>query len=232
MTEGFAMPTEKDTHIRVNAVQQSTIPPYAYTVGLRPKTGHELVCAGALRYTVQEVATILRASAAEMVRADPQVPDVVAVAGVGDFVLGDVHHQWLVGLIPAEFRDEPGGRWKQVIPLRPGPTIDIPDLSAPRSFVRDPAWRWLDHRWDVGAPSGSHLVTTLSVLSGRTPVTIFRWEVDQWEALDVPAGDVNRADARVAPLGLLTMIVDDWSQFLRLGVGEGLQLVAGQWTSA
>jgi hypothetical protein len=127
-------------------------------------------------------------------------------------------------LIPAKFRGERAGRWKQVIPLRPGPTIDVPDLSAPRSLDRDPAWRWLDHEWDVGAPSGSHLVTTLGVLSGRTPVTIFRWEIDQWEALDMPAADVSRADARVAPLGLLTEIVDDWSRCLRLEVGEGLQL--------
>lgn len=55
-------------------------------------------------------------------------------------------------------------------------------------------------------------------------MTIFRWEVDQREALDVPASDVNRADARVVPLGLLTAIVDDWSPFLGLRVGEGLQL--------
>lgn len=147
----------------MNAVQQGVIPPYAYIVGFRSEAGHELVCAGALRYTVQEVATILRASAAEMVRADPQVPEVVAVAGVGDFVVGDVHHQWLGGLIPEKLRGERAGRWMQVIPLRPDPTIDVPDLSAPRSFDRDPAWRWLDHEWDVGVPSGSHLVTTLGV---------------------------------------------------------------------
>lgn len=232
MAERSAVSSEGDIDIRVNAVQQSTIPPYAYTVGLQSESGQELICAGALRYTVQEVATILRTSAAEVVRADPQVPEVVAVAGVGDFVLGDVHHQWLAGLIPAEFRGERAGRWQQVIPLRPGPTIDIPDLSAPRSFDRDPAWRWLDHQWDMDAPSGSHLVTTLGVLSGGTPVTVFRWEIDQWEALDVPAGDVNRADARVVPLGLLTAIVDDWPRFLRLKVGEGLQLVAGHWTPA
>lgn len=223
------MLSEGDFDVRVNAVQQSTIPPYAYTVGLRSDAGHELVCAGALRHTVQEVATVLRASAAAMVRAGRQVPEVVSVAGVGDFVLGDVHHQWLAGLIPAELR---GGGWRQVVPLRPGPTVDIPDLSAPRSSGRDPAWRWLDHQWDVEAPTGSHLVTTLDVLSGRSPVTIFRRETDQWEVLDVPAGDVDRADARVAPLGPLTVVVGDWSRFFHLRLGEGLQRVGDRWLPA
>ena len=41
--------------IRVTAVQQGTVPPYAYTQGATALAGRELVCAGALRYDVHEI---------------------------------------------------------------------------------------------------------------------------------------------------------------------------------
>lgn len=226
------MATDGAAGVRVNAVQQSTIPPYAYTVGLASPAGHELICAGALRYDVQQIASILLACAEEVRRNDAQVPRSVSVAGRGDFLLGDVHEEWVDALIPAQSRGPSAEAWIQVTPSRPRPTIDVPDLAAARSEDRDPAWRWLDHAWDVEAPRDSHLVTTLGVLTGQTPVTIFRWELDQWEALDRPAAEVEHSEARVAPLGLLKAMVDDWSPFLHLNVGEGLQLVRGQWRPA
>lgn len=226
------MPSDRLADLRVNAVQQSTIPPYAYTVGLAQSAGCELICAGALRYNVQEIDSILRACAREMVRVGPPRSTSVSVEGLGDFVIGHVHREWLTELIPGQLRGAPTSTWYQVVPTCPDPTVDTPDLGMPRSAERDPAWRWLDHPWDLDAPNGSHLVTTLEVLSQRNPLTIFRWELDQWEALDRPAVEIDQDNARVVPLGVLAEIVEDWSPFLNLNVGEGLQLVGGHWIPA
>lgn len=218
--------------MQVNAVQQSTIPPYAYTVGLAPMVGHELVCAGALRYSVDQVASILRSCATGMVRGKTRSATPLRVAGLGDFTLGTVHSEWLMGLIPSEYRGEPAIAWHQVIPVHPPATVDVPDLAVSPAEGRDPAWRWLFQHWDVDVPDDSHLVTTLGVLTGSRPNTVFRWEFDQWEALDRPAVEIDHAGARVAPIGVLAAIVDDWSVFLRLPVGEGLRLVDGRWIPA
>jgi hypothetical protein len=166
-----------------------------------------------------------------MIREEPEL-ELVTLPGLGEFALGPVHGEWLADLVPSGYRNEATGTWRPVIPIAPPPTVDIPDLAVAPSDGRDPAWRWLVREWDFDIPSDSHLVTTLGVLTGSTPVTIFRWEIDQWEALDKPAVEVDHSDARVAPIGVLSAIVDDWSLFLRLPVGAGPQYNAGQWTPA
>jgi hypothetical protein len=226
------MSVDRAHGVRINAVQQGTVPPYAYTLDPVGRGRHGLICAGAVRYSVQQVSVVLRTCAEELAGSTGRVPRSLSVRGLGEFTLGSVHPEWLEVIVPSEHRDHSHVAWLQVVPSPPNRTIDVPDLSRPRSSDGDPAWRWLDSPWDIDAPSDSHLVTTLGVLTGRAPLTIFRWESGQWEALDRPAADVDRSEARVVPLGLLTAIVDDWSPFVTLRVGEGLEHVAGQWQPA
>ena len=225
--------TREFAELGVTAVQQGVVPPYAYTQDLGPRLGVELICAGALRYSVYQVASILRGAAWTFSQEQAAVGSSFECEGLGLFEVRVVHADWLRALIPESRRVSAGVTWWQVAPIRPYWTVDVPDLSTARSHVPDPAWRWLDHPWDLPAPSNSHLVTTLSVLSGGVrPQTIFRWEADQWEALDQPPQQIDRSDVRVVPLGLLVSLVDDWGRFLHLDVGSGCTHVSGRWDPA
>lgn len=226
------MTADGPLNVRVNAVQQGTVPPYAYSVGLASIAGCELLCAGALRYNVNQVAFIIQSCASQIFEGSGSVPASVYVTDLGSFDLGPVHDNWLSALIPSQYYRGTSQAWRQLIPVVPAPTVDVPDLAVPPSDGRDPAWRWLGRDWDLSIPVDSRLVTTIDVLSGSAPVTIFRWESDQWEALDKPAKEIAHADARVAPIGILSAIVDDWESFLRLPVGQGLKCTAGNWVSA
>jgi hypothetical protein len=216
--------------IHVTAVQQSTIPPYAYTQGAAAQSGHELVCAGALRYDVRQVDRVLRACAADLAHLPSHDPPPVCVEGLGTFALGAVEQDWVEALQLGARRQQASGNWVQVIPIDPPSTVDIPDMAKSLGEGPDPVWQWLVRPWNLAVPLESHLVTTLGVLTKSSPpVSVFRWEVDQWEALDSPADQVDRAAVRVTPIGLLSAVVTDWSLALSLGVGEGLQRVGSEW---
>ncbi|GAB4100068.1 hypothetical protein [Sinomonas halotolerans] len=216
--------------IRVIFVQQGTVPSYGYTEGVRGRAGCELVCAGALRYDVYQVERILRACAEDLTRRPSHEAAMVEVAGLGTFAMGGVEPDWVEALllgIPARRQQ---ARWVQVIPVEPAPTLDTPDMARSLAEGHDPAWQWLVRPWDLPIPEESCVVTTLEVLTGSSPpVTIYRWEAGQWEALDKPAAELDRATARVAPFGLLTALVADWSLALSLGVGEGFQRLGSEW---
>ena len=216
--------------IRVVAVQQGTVPPYAYTDGVTALAGCELVCAGALRYDVHQVDQILRACAEDLARRSSQDGTMVKVEGLGTFALGTVEPDWAEALLVGEPMRRRQASWVQLIPVDPVPTLDTPDMATSLGVGHDPVWQWLVRPWDLPIPEKSCLVTTLEVLTGfSTPASIYRWEVDQWEALDKPAVEVDQATARVAPFGLLTALVADWSLALSLGVGEGFERVGSEW---
>lgn len=104
-------------------------------------------------------------------------------------------------------------------------------MTAPVSNEDEPAWRWVDRPWNLQVPQQSHLVTTLEVLTGTPPKTVFRWEADQWEALDRDPARIDPSDARVTPIGVLAAITRDWSRLLDLDVGQGVRRLGGGWVS-
>lgn len=227
------MVANESAGVRVNAVQQGVVPPYAYSVGLASRSGYDLICAGALRYRVDQIGAIIQACASQLARTrGAATSEILTVIGLGEFSLGSVHGDWLSGLIPAEYQNRSAGTWYQLIPTFPARTVDVPDLAISPSEGRDPVWQWLTRAWDLDIPKGGHLVTTLDVLSGTAPITVFRWEADQWEALERPAVEVDHADARVAPISVLSAVVADWTPFLRLPVGQGLRRISGNWIPA
>lgn len=215
--------------IRVTAVQQGKVPPYAYTQGATALAGYELVCAGALRYDVHQIHRILRACAEELAHRSSYDASPIYIEGLGTFSIRTVEPDWVEALqLGAGTRQR--GNWLQVVPVDPAPTVDTPDMTKSLGDGRDPVWQWLVRPWDLPVPSESHLVTTLGVLTKSSqPISVFRWEVDQWEALDRPADQVERDTARVAPIGLLAAVVADCSLALSLGIGEGLQRVGSGW---
>ncbi|WP_139346625.1 hypothetical protein [Sinomonas mesophila] len=216
--------------IRVIFVQQGTTPSYGYTEGVTALAGCELVCAGALRYNVYEVDRILRACAENLARRSSHEAAMVEVAGLGTFTTGGVESDWVEALLLGTPMRRLQAHWVQVIPVEPTPTVDTPDMARSLSEGHDPVWQWLVRPWDLPIPEKSCLVTTLAVLTRFSPpVSIYRWDVDQWEALDKPAVELDRATARVAPFGVLTALVADWSLALSLEVGEGFERIGSEW---
>jgi hypothetical protein len=83
-------------------------------------------------------------------------------------------------------------------------------------------------------PFETRMVTTAAVGDGnlRRMCDCPHWSTDRPalpraslrpEALDQATADVDRSVVRVAPVGVPMPVVDDWSRFLQLEVGEGLR---------
>ncbi|GAA3801103.1 hypothetical protein [Nocardioides panacisoli] len=205
--------------VHVTYVKQGLVPQYAYTHDISGSSPFEFVCAGVTGLVYRQVDDLLRYAYA-------QTPDNLASLGTfGDldqqFTLNSVDQSWLSVLVP---RTRQGAHYLQVVPRCVPNTVDTPDLSLARDRSRDVAWRWLDEPWAYDVPSGSSLVTTLAVMSGTPPISFYRWEPDQWEALDKSAADVVREDVRVLPIGVLPLISPHHDSIRGLRVGAGLKL--------
>ena len=208
--------------IRVVYVQQSEVPSFAYTIGLSALCGNELIFAGGLRFYFDDVETVLLEIARDIIASKiVGHTGFFVVRDLGEFDLRPVLDEWVRAFDPAVPASGYPIHWLQVMPTGENLTIDVPDLSRPRPLDAQDPFRWLDRDWNLGAPHDAHLVTTLSVLRGAPLRTVYRWELDQWEVLDLPAGEIDHDEARVAPIGLLACLLPRWQEALELEPGQG-----------
>jgi hypothetical protein len=197
-----------DSGHHVTLVQGGPLPRFAYTIGLAPRAGVELVLAGATAFSAEEVGRILDELAAVVGRpttsGDPATGE-VEVAGVGTFALRAAHASWAEALLLG-VRDALGDgpvRALQVVPDGDHRTVDVPDMTRPWTAAAEPAWRWLHEAWDQPVPPRSVAVTNVAALRGKPVTEAARWEETEWELFAGAGPDVAPEDVRVVPLATL-----------------------------
>lgn len=210
-------------HVYMVAGKQS--PRFAYTIGVSPVKGAELVLAGATIYSNEEVKQVIDAIASnEAANMGGRQLMKVNALNLGVFSLREVDGSWAPILIRGALdyygrTDVPA---LQIVPDEDHWTIDIPDLSRPWSKESEPAWRWLTEPWEYGVSDRSVAVTNLDALRGKLVTEAVRWEVNQWELFAGAGPDVPRDDIREVPLGTLLAADPSLNAVVTLEVGKGL----------
>jgi len=198
----------------VTVVQQSEVPRFAYTIGLRDSLGFELVLPGAV--------SLLRQDALRMIRAARDGTTVVPE--VGEFALGAVHPSWqdplLLGALDVHGAEHVPAR--QVIPLGDLRTYDVPDLAQPWDARRERVWRWLHEPWDLPVPIDAKAVSDVEALRGAPITQAMRREDDTWELFSRDSETFPKEEVRIVPLGGLVGFDPTLEPVLDLPLEKGL----------
>jgi hypothetical protein len=203
-------------------------PRFSYTIGLRESLGSELVLAGAIYYTGEQVYRILH-EVRRQLAAGASAEHVLHTDDLGGFALRRAHASWtralLLGALDYYRLSEVDAY--QIVPDEDHWTIDVPDMTVERTPASAPMWRWLDEEWSYPVPKKSHVETDLDALRGARIVEAARWEDDYWEMFTTSHDQVNDDESRVVPLGCLLAVDPTLAPVLDLAVGEGLVRAAG-----
>ena len=203
----------------VYVIGSGTHPRFAYTIGLSPRSGHELLFAGGLSYSVPQIADVLRfardAASAGRSRFDG--------GGLGSFELVEAHRSWSRDLLLGAFDyyERPDIEALQIVPDGEHATIDTPKTWVPWDPLVEPMWAALRPQPRPPVPVHWMALTSLRVLRGERITHAARFGEDEWDLL---AGGrrVALEEARGLPLGLLLAHDPSLRSVLDIAVGREL----------
>jgi hypothetical protein len=200
-------------------------PRYAYTIGLSPRLGHELIFAGGILFMYKEVGAIIR-GIVEQLKDATSVSErqPCQVAPFGSFSFRPCDPSWvsLLMLGATDFYQREDIAALQIVPDDEHITIDVPDMAIPWSAETAPIWRWLKEPWTYSVPSDSEAVTDLDALRGFAVTEACRWEENYWELFATASPEVPKEDMRVVGLGMLLAADSSLTPILELKVGDGI----------
>jgi Domain of unknown function (DUF4262) len=210
------------TGLHIYVVSGEQTPRFAYSIGVSESIGVELILAGAIFYSSEEVIQIVNNVAAQLkVQKDRQAFE---VAGRGLFSLRRAHSSWATELMlgACDYYQKQEIPAVQIVPDNAHWTIDVPDMSLPRNATTEPVWRWLDEPWNYPVPENSNAATNLAALRGDRITEVMRWEEDEWEVFAGAGPDVPKGDVRLVPLGTLLAADESMVPAVHVAIGEGL----------
>lgn len=208
-------------------------PRFAYTIGLKPKCGAELIFAGASIFSIDEAHHVVEEVAARV--AESPRPRWVKIDGFGSFMLRKVHRSWIdhlmLGALDYWHTSEIAAF--QIVPDKAHLTVDVPNMSNAVDPNSEPIWQWLLHPWKHSIPSTAVAATNLSALRGEPITEAVRWEKDYWELFAGPGPDVTEKDRRMVPMGTLLGADESLVAVTKLKVGRGIWRSGpdGEWNS-
>jgi hypothetical protein len=199
------------------------VPRFAYTIGLRESLGTELVLAGAIYYSADDIKRIVH-TIREQLRAGKQFKSVLPVEGLGLFTLRQAHNSWTRSLMlgALDYYKVTDILAMQIVPDEHHTTIDVPDISREWSAETEPVWQWLHVPWEYKVPRTSTATTNLDALHGGRITEVTRWEAGEWEMFAGPGLDVSDDEARIVPLGCLLAADPSLVPAVELEHGKGL----------
>ena len=199
-------------------------PRFAYTIGLSPKIGKELILAGAVIYMYEAVTQIIK-EVAEMLISDPVLErSEHRIDPHGSFTFRHVDPSWAKTLMlgALDFYQKPEVAALQIVPDKEHWTVDVPNMTTAWSPDVSPVWRWLKEPWSYRVPASSHATTDLDALRGAAVTEACRWEEDYWELFAGAGPEIQDEQKRVVPLGTLLGADPSLLPVIDLPVGEGI----------
>ena len=213
---------EKCGHHIYLVSSEGPLPRFAYTIGISEKVGPELVFAGAIFYSAEEVACIINTIASSLDKRASWENERILIGSLGYFSLRQVDSSWVNALMLGAI-DYYGNRYisaLQIVPDDDHWTIDIPNMAQPQNSIAEPVWQWLQEPWSFSIPSGAVATTNLSALRGEPITEAARWESDQWELFAGAGPDVSPVDIRVTPIGTLLAVDQSLGMVVSLQIGQ------------
>jgi hypothetical protein len=199
-------------------------PRFAYTIGLSPKIGTELILAGGIIYMYEQVGQIIKAIAETLIGDPVPQESPYRVSPYGSFGLRHVDPSWARTLMlgALDYYQKPEVAALQIVPDKDHWTVDVPNMTTAWSQEMPPLWRWLKEPWPYPVPVSSHALTNLDALRGTTVTEACRWEEDYWELFAGAGPEIQDEQKRVVPLGTLLAADPSLLRILDLPVGEGV----------
>ena len=218
----------RDYGYHVYVVSGGPTPRWAYTIGLSPRIGYELVFAGGATYPKSAVLEILRNWASMLGSQKSLLSNNSA-----EFQLGPVCAQWATQLlVGAHDFYQSTVNALQILPDRLHRTIDVPDLSVSLESSQVTPWCWLEKPWPYKISEKAEAMADVHVLMGRRVKEVARWEEGYWEAFSDSGDDVRSENACLAPLGTLIGADPSLEPITALAIGAGMWRVEnGMWHS-
>ena len=205
-------------------VSGGQVPRYAYTIGLSPRFGRELIFAGGIIFMHREIIDVIRSAVQMMTPGEKAFSSPFAVDSQGIFSLRECDTSWTDELMlgASDFYQTSGIRALQILPDASHWTIDIPNMHQQWNNQTASVWKWQKEPWKYTAPRGSHVTTDLNALRGERITEASRWEEDYWELFAGFAPDVPKEDTRVVPLGTFLATDPSLEAVLELGIGDAI----------
>jgi hypothetical protein len=199
-------------------------PRFAYTIGLSPNIGKELILAGAMIYLYEDVAQIIEQAAEMLISYPMSERSEQRIDPYGSFTFRHAHPSWAIALVlgALDYYQKPEIAALQIVPDKEHWTVDVPNMSTAWSPDVSPVWRWLKEPWSYRVPASSYAVTDLDALRGAAVTEACRWEEDYWELFAGAGPEVPAEQRRVVPLGTLLGADPSLLPVLDLPVGEGI----------
>jgi hypothetical protein len=201
-------------------------PKFAYSIGLSPVHGAELLLAGGAYYSAREAGSLLT----DIARVAGALRDGAVVStSFGEFTLRRADATWSDPLMlgALDYYDEEHVPALQIVPPADARTIDVPDCGRPFDPVREPVWQCLTERWPFAISEDSTVVTNFDALRGAPVTDGLRRKEDTWELFAGADPDVPQNDVLVVPLSTLLFFDTSLRPFVDLCVGDGLRREPG-----
>jgi len=201
------------------------IPSFAYTIGLHPHVGVELIFAGGAFYSRNQIVDVLNETAVALraggvARAADSLPTTH-----GHFALRRAHASWADRLLlgALDYHSLKQVEAIQVVPPDEGRTIDVADLSRPFDPDIEPVWRCLTEPWPYAMSKDSTVVTNLEAMRGEPVTEGLRRKEGAWELFAGADPDVPQNGVFIVPLAMLVAFDPSLLPFTTLPVGAGLR---------
>lgn len=207
----------------INVVAGGASPRFAYTIGLSESCPFELIIAGALFYSNEEIKKIIDSIASELRSEKSARSAEFRVDQLGAFSVREVDSSWanmmMLGVL--DYYGINSMAALQIVPDKKHLTIDVPDLSKRWDDSVEPIWQWLSSRWTYLVPEDSVAITNIEALKGQRVTEATRWENDQWELFAGAGPDIQEESIREVPLGTLLIFDSTLLPVLNLDIGKG-----------
>jgi len=205
------------------------LPRFSYSIGLRNVLGLELILAGALLYSDEEIKTILD----EIILAlknDKNISSITTT--LGTFTLKDVDASWVKELMlgALDYYAVDTINTLQILPTdKHMITIDIPNLQKKYNPNHEPIWKWLSVNWNYDVPSSPTCVTNTDVLLGEAIFQAIRWEEDYWEAFSKRPSEITEEDTHFIPLGIILESDETNKIIATLSIEQAVSRIDNEW---
>lgn len=205
-------------------VKNGLCPRFVYTIGMVQQIGCEIIFAGGLFYSNEEVRRIIDGTIVKLKEKEDWGQLNLKIESLGDFTLSSVDSTWskLLILGAYDFYEKKEIRTIQILPDNNHYTLDIPKLSEKFNADKEPIWQFLVHEWNYPISKDVTVVTNLKVLFGEAITEIMRWEEDEWEMFSGAGTDVVKQDIRIVPIGTILGIDNSIEPALKLVIGKGI----------
>lgn len=227
----------KKHRFHVYVVDGGPTPRFSYTIGLLDSVGAEVVFAGGAFFEATQCSAIVDSISKRLLDSGDSgrsladlVSGIFPVDGIDTFTLRRVHKSWgakmLLGALDYYGADDVSAY--QIVPSIKHITLDVPDLSRPRSKNAQRAWAWLDEEWPYRVPKNTCAMTNLLALRGARIGEAVRFK-DGWHLYASQDHPVEDEDLRILPLGALLGADPSLEPVVGLELGEALWRGEGDW---